>query len=97
MGGMAPEGWERDSDTLYLHGSGVRIERRVYKWKEGWCLIPADLDRTVLEFAPDGKGLEQAFAAFNREALKRDAPVLTKGGQEAGEDSDEAETDDDDL
>jgi hypothetical protein len=32
---VAPEGWEKESDTLYLHPSGVRIERRIYRKKEG--------------------------------------------------------------
>lgn len=59
-----PEGWERDSDALYLHVSGVRIERRVYRNKEGWVLVPVDLDRAVVEFPPDDDGLARAFAAF---------------------------------
>jgi hypothetical protein len=64
-----PVGWEQDSHTLYLHSSGVRIERRIYKNKEGWVLVPVDLDRAVLEFNPNSVGLEQAFAAFAGGAL----------------------------
>jgi hypothetical protein len=59
-----PVGWEQDSHTLYLHPSGVRIERRIYRNKEGWVLVPVDLDQTVVEFAPNSEGLERAFAAF---------------------------------
>lgn len=66
---VIPEGWEQDSPTLYLHSSGVRIEHRVYRNKEGWVLIPVDLDRAVVEFAPSSDGLEQAFAAFASGAL----------------------------
>lgn len=65
----APAGWEQESPTLYFHSSGVRIERRIYRNKEGWVLVPVDLDRKVLEFSPDDAGLEQAFAAFDRGAL----------------------------
>jgi hypothetical protein len=83
VGAETPEGWERDSETLYLHPSGVRIERRLYRQKEGWFLIPADLDRPVMEFAPDEAGLAQAFAAFSGGALEPKGPGLTKRVQEA--------------
>lgn len=59
-----PEGWDQDSHTLYLHPSGVRIERRVYRSKESWILVPVDLDQAVLEFTPNSEGLGLAFAAF---------------------------------
>ena len=36
MGFVVPLGWERDSQTLYLHGTGVRIERMIYRKKEEW-------------------------------------------------------------
>jgi hypothetical protein len=59
-----PDGWTQDSHTLYLHSSGVRIERRIYRQREGWVLIPVDLDQAVVEFSPDSDGLALAFAAF---------------------------------
>ena len=59
-----PPGWERDSDTLYLHAGGARLERRVYRKVDGWILMPADLDRPALTFAPDDAGRAAAFAAF---------------------------------
>jgi hypothetical protein len=65
-----PDGWERSSDTLYLHRSGVRIERRDYRKREGWILVPVDLDRAVLEFPPVEEGLRQAFEAFAAGALE---------------------------
>lgn len=71
----APQGWEQDSPSLFLHPSGVRIERRVYRNKEGWVLVPVDLDQKVMEFPSDSKGLEQAFAAFATGAL---APETSK-------------------
>jgi len=74
MESMVPEGWVRDSHTLYLHSSGVRIERRIYRHKEGWMLVPVDLDRAVVEFTPNSDGLEHAFAAFASGAV---GPVTT--------------------
>lgn len=65
-----PKGWERESDTLFIHHTGVRIERRVYREKEGWFLIPVDLDAEVLAFDPTPEGRDQAFAAFAEGRLK---------------------------
>jgi hypothetical protein len=79
----APAGWEQESPALYLHSSGVRIERRIYRNKEGWVLVPVDLDRKVLEFSPDDAGLEQAFAAFGRGVLTPAASVVSPEVQKA--------------
>lgn len=70
MAFQPPKGWERESDTLFIHPSGVRIERRIYREKEGWFLIPADLDQEVLGFDPTPEGRDQAFAAFAEGRLK---------------------------
>ena len=78
MDAVAPEGWELDSPTLYLHPSGVRIERRIYRNKEGWVLVPVDLDQGVVEFSPDGEGLKQAFAAFAGGALEPETDGTTR-------------------
>ena len=80
-----PEGWVADSQMLYLHSSGVRIERMSYKKKEGWVLVPVDLDQKVMEFSPDREGLEGAFAAFAKGGLDPKAPVVTKKTSEAQE------------
>jgi hypothetical protein len=79
----APAGWERESETLYLHPSGVRIERRIYRKKEGWVLVPVDLDQKVLEFSPDDSGLGQAFAAFDRGAMTPEASTVSPAVQAA--------------
>ncbi len=94
MESVVPEGWVQDSHTLYLHESGVRIERRVYRQKEGWVLVPVELDRKVLEFAPNTEGLEQAFAAFAAEARKK-GPTSTTAGYNAArsDESNDAATD----
>lgn len=81
-GTSAPEGWEQDSPTLYLHGSGVRIERKVYWNREGWVLIPVDLDRAVVRFTPDSEGLVQAFAAFAKGVLGRQGTRMAEGTEE---------------
>jgi hypothetical protein len=70
MDSALPPGWEKDSATLYLHESGVRIEKRLYREKEGWILVPVDLDTPVTEFTPDKEGLAQAFAAWTKGAAK---------------------------
>lgn len=73
-----PEGWVADSQTLYLHSSGVRIERMTYRKKEGWVLVPVDLDQKVMEFSPDRAGLEGAFAAFAEGGLDPKGTGLPK-------------------
>jgi hypothetical protein len=69
LGVNLPSGWVRDSETLFLHSSGVRIERRCYRKQEGWNLVPVDLDRAVIQFTPDSAGLRKAFATFAGGAL----------------------------
>jgi hypothetical protein len=59
-----PKGWRSESDTLFMNAAGVRIERRVYREKEGWFLIPAELSQEVIGFDPTPEGRDQAFAAF---------------------------------
>ena len=83
MGFVVPLGWEQDSETLYLHGTGVRIERMIYRKKEGWILIPVDLDRAVVEFPPTSEGLEQAFGAFGKGALEPEDTGTSKEVVEA--------------
>ena len=50
MASSAPKGWEKDSDKLFIHETGIRIARMMYKGKDGWFLVPVDLDAVVLEF-----------------------------------------------
>lgn len=70
MDDAPPAGWVMDSPTLFLHADGARIERRVYRDKEGWALVPADLDRDVQVFPPDDAGRAAAFAVFAETAPK---------------------------
>lgn len=60
----AVEGWSKDSDYLYIHTSGARIERRGYPGQPGWYLVfPRERD-TVRRFEPTTYGCDQAFIAF---------------------------------
>ena len=59
-----PKGWEKDSDKLYIHSTGVRIQLMTYRQKEGWYLVPTDLDQPVIEFEATPEGRVKAFEAF---------------------------------
>jgi hypothetical protein len=69
MASGVPKGWEKDSDKLFIHETGVRIARQTYKGKDGWYLIPVDLDAAVLEFEPTPEGRDKAFEAFAKGVL----------------------------
>jgi hypothetical protein len=64
MSSATPKGWEKDSDKLFIHNSGVRIQLMTYRQKEGWYLVPTDLDQPVVEFEPTPEGRQKAFEAF---------------------------------
>jgi len=66
-----PKGWKSESDTLFINAAGVRIERREYRGKEGWFLIPAELAQAVVGFDPTPEGRDQAFAAFAEGLLSK--------------------------
>jgi hypothetical protein len=105
MSPSVPKGWDKESDTLFIHNSGVRIQRMAYKGKDGWYLIPVDLDQPVVEFEPTPEGKEKAFEAFAKGALetakprkakaaakgKAPAPAPEEGEEEEGEEKDEKE------
>ncbi len=89
-----PVGWERDSDKLYVHKSGVRIQLMTYTQKEGWFLVPAELDRPVVAFDPNPAGRDSAFAAF--EKLKKTAPAGSRKAKAAAEEPPETPEEEDD-
>ena len=104
-----PSGWDQDSHTLYLHPSGVRIERRVYRHKESWILVPVDLDQAVREFTPNSDGLGLAFAAFaggdlspkvaessGKETLARAAARRDEKLEDASDDEERSKEDEED-
>ena len=65
-----PKGWEKDSDKLYVHDTGVRIQQSTYHGTEGWILIPTDLDQPVHQFEPTEEGRDKAFEAYKEGVLK---------------------------
>lgn len=102
MASGVPKGWEKDSDKLFIHETGVRIARQTYKGKDGWYLIPVDLDAVVVEFEPTPEGREKAFEAFAKGALvtkpkKAKAPSKKAAAKAApkGEDGEEAKAEGD--
>ena len=106
MASGVPKGWEKDSDKLFIHETGIRIARMTYKGKDGWFLVPVDLDAAVVEFEPTPEGRDKAFEAFAKGALatkpkKAKAPTTKKAAAAAAkpapkeEDSEEGEDDED--
>jgi hypothetical protein len=73
-----PKGWERDSDTLFIHTSLVRIERRTYRQKDGWFLIPTETEEEVVGFEPTAEGRDKAFEHFAKEMGSRKAKPAAK-------------------
>ena len=105
MASGIPKGWEKDSDKLFIHETGIRIARMTYKGKDGWFLVPVDLDAVVLEFEPTPEGRDKAFEAFTKGALvvkpKKTKATTTKKAAAAKpapkeEEGEEKDDDDDD-
>ena len=111
MSFSAPKGWERDSDKLFIHSTGVRIQLMTYRQKEGWYLVPTDLDQPVIEFEPTPEGRAKAFEAFasgvletkpkrkkpeSAEAKKKKAAAAAKAKEEEGEGKEKDDDEDDD-
>lgn len=89
MGFTLPKGWDKDSDKLFIHNTGVRIQRMTYRQKEGWFLVPIDLDQPVVEFDPTPEGRDKAFEAFGKGAL---GPTKTKKATKAKAKTQEPDT-----
>ena len=106
MASGVPKGWEKDSDKLFIHETGIRIQRMTYKGKDGWFLVPVDLDAAVVEFEPTPEGRDKAFEAFAKGALvvkpKKTKAASTKKApakavkEEEAEEKDDDDDDDDD-
>jgi len=100
MASGVPKGWEKDSDKLFIHETGIRIARMTYKGKDGWFLVPVDLDAAVLEFEPTPEGRDKAFEAFAKGALvtkpKKTKATTKKAAAKAAPKEEEAEEKDDD-
>jgi hypothetical protein len=109
MSANPPKGWTRDSEKLFIHNTGVRIQLMTYRQKEGWFLVPTDLDQAVVEFTPTPEGRDQAFEAFASGVLnvktkakaasptkkRKPRAVVKKEKEEPAEEGDSGEMDDD--
>ena len=104
MSPSVPKGWDKETDTLFIHTTGVRIQRMAYKGKDGWYLVPTDLDQPVVEFEPTPEGREKAFESFAKGSLElkpRKAKAAAKGkpiapaAEEAEEEEDKEDGDED--
>ena len=100
MASGVPKGWEKDSDKLFIHETGIRIARMTYKGKDGWFLVPVDLDAVVLEFEPTPEGRDKAFEAFAKGALvvkpKKTKATTNKAAAKPAPKEEEGEEKDDD-
>ncbi|MBI2933457.1 MAG: hypothetical protein HYY16_17570 [Planctomycetes bacterium] len=101
MSFTAPHGWEKDSEKLYVHRSGARIQLMTYREKEGWFLIPAELDQPLIGFLPTSEGRDKAFEAFAKPGptrpprVRKPAPTdEPEAPPEAGKNEDEDDEDD---
>jgi hypothetical protein len=91
-----PKGWEKDSDKLYIHESGVRVQRMVYKGKDGWYLVPLDLDLPCVEFEATNEGRDKAFEQFEKGLPAAPKPRKSKAKAAAPAEEEAEEKDDDD-
>lgn len=103
----APKDWEKDSDNRFIHESGVRIQRMSYKGKDGWYIVPLEIETAVVGFDPTAEGRDQAFAAFAQSAPAakpkkakpapaRKAPAAAEPKDEEAEEAKEVKADDED-
>ena len=105
------KGWDRESEDLFIHESGARISKSVYRGKQAWWFFPASLDVQAVEHAPTDEGRDQAFATSEKEipktrakakprVVKKQAVAAKDEESEAGPDSEgdagETEKDDED-
>ncbi|SRR5258705_10979562 len=95
MGFHLGKGWDKTSEDLFIHDSGVRISKTSYRGKPGWWVFPVDLDAPPVEHAPTDAGREEAFATVakglpkpkvkkdprkKKVAVPEDEEVESKGG-----------------
>ena len=61
-----PKDWTREDDELFVYKDGTRIHKTTYNSKQGWFMIPVDLDETVIEYADTEEGRDLAFDEFTQ-------------------------------
>ena len=97
MANNAPKNWEKYTEKIFIHESGVRVQRMTYKGKDGWCLVPVDIAEAVIEFEPTPEGRDKAFAAFDQGSLstkpKKTRPAAKKAPAKAADPAEDGEPD----
>ena len=105
MAFKTPKDWEKDSDDLFIHKTGVRIHKTTYKDKDGWFLIPVDMKEPVVEFEENPEGRDKAFETFTelkkaakkrkpgRKPAKKKAKPKAKKPKKQGEDGADTDAD----
>ncbi len=66
MGFELPKDWTKENSDLYIYKDGTRIHKTTYNSKQGWFLIPVDLDETVVEYSDSTEGRDLAFEEFTQ-------------------------------
>ncbi len=61
-----PKDWTKEDDELFVYKDGTRIHKTTYNSKQGWFMIPVDLDETVIEYADTDEGRDLAFEEFTQ-------------------------------
>ena len=57
--------WTRQSEDVYIHRTGARIERRGFPAEAGWYLVSPQRGQTHQRFLPTTQGCDDAFIAFS--------------------------------
>ena len=61
-----PKDWTKEDNELFIYKDGTRIHKTTYNSKQGWFLIPADLDESVVEYEDNDDGRDLAFEQFTK-------------------------------
>ena len=61
-----PKDWTKENGDLFIYKDGTRIHNTTYNSKQGWFMIPSDLDETVLEYEDSTEGRDLAFDEFTQ-------------------------------
>ncbi len=57
--------WTRQSEYIFVHRTGARIERRGYPVTPGWYLVPDKNSPDAQRYDPTPQGCDEAFIAFS--------------------------------
>ena len=72
--------WDRESADLFIHDTGARISKSLYRGKVAWWFFPASLDSPAVEHPATDAGRDEAFATSVRELPKTKTRRKPKAG-----------------